>query len=90
MLSLPVIYKNNVAVMSSVDLAELCIGRGKNDHSHFMAKAKKVLGEDLPKFRDISLDAYNREREILLLPEREACLMAMSYSYELQAWVYDE
>jgi len=89
MMNLPVSYKNNVAVMSSVDLAELCIGRGKNDHSHFIAKAKKVLGEDLPKFRDISFDSYNREREILLLPEREACLMAMSYSYELQARVYD-
>lgn len=89
MLSLPVIYKKNVAVMSSVDLAKLCVGDSKNAHSHFMDKAKKVLGDKLPNFRE--LEKYLRgEREILLLPEREACLMAMSYSYELQAWVYDE
>lgn len=89
MLNLPVSHKNDVMVMSSVDLAELCIGKGKDDHSNFMKKAKKVLGGDIVNFYDISLDAYNREREILLLPEREACLMAMSYSYELQARVYD-
>jgi len=89
MMNLPVSYKNNVAVMSSVDLAELCIGRGKDDHSNFMKKAKRVLGDDVVNFYDMSLDAYGRCREILLLPEREACLMAMSYSYELQARVYD-
>lgn len=89
MLNLPVSHKNDVMVMSSVDLAELCIGKGKDDHSNFMKKAKKVLGGDIVNFYDISLDSYNREREILLLPEREACLMAMSYSYELQARVYD-
>jgi len=88
MMNLPVSYKNNVAVMSSADLARLCVGDAKNAHSHFMEKAKKVLGDKLPNFRE--LEKYLRgEREILLLPEREACLMAMSYSYELQARVYD-
>lgn len=75
--------------MSSVDLAKLCVGETKNAHSHFIDKAKKVLGEDLPNFWDISKDFYGRDRKILLLPEREACLMAMSYSYELQAYVFD-
>ena len=89
MLNLPIQIKNEIQVMSSVDLAKLCVGETKNAHSHFLEKAKKVLGEDLPKFWDISKDSYGRERKILLLPEREACLMAMSYSYELQAYVFD-
>lgn len=77
---------NNIDVMSSVDLAELCGVR----HDHFMTKAQKVLGDTLPNFRE--REKYNNgrnERTILMLPEREACLMAMSYSYELQAKVYD-
>ena len=47
MLNLPVSHKNDVMVMSSVDLAELCFGKGKVDHSNFMKKAKKVLGGDI-------------------------------------------
>lgn len=89
MLNLPIKIKNETQVMSSVDLAKLCVGETKNAHSHFINKAKKVLGKDLPNFWDISKDSYGRDRKILLLPEREACLMAMSYSYELQAYVFD-
>ena len=70
MLNLPVHLKNNVQVMSSVDLAKLCVGETKNAHSHFLEKAKKVLGEDLPKFWDISKDSYGRERKILLLTRK--------------------
>ena len=43
MLNLPVSHKNDVMVMSSVDLAELCIGKGKDDHSNFMKKAKLII-----------------------------------------------
>lgn len=89
-LNIPVVIKNNVQVMSSVDLAKLCVGESKDAHSDFIKKAKKVIGEDLGNFSDISKDAYGRDRNVLLLPEREACLMAMSYSYELQAYVFDE
>ena len=71
--------------MSSVYLAELCGQR----HSDFKKKASKVIGEDVRNFSHISKDAYDRDFDILFLPEREACLMAMSYSYELQAKVYD-
>ncbi len=90
MLNLPVQVKNNVQVMSSVDLAKLCVGDSRDAHSNFMKKAEKVLGKDVVNFYDISKDAYGRDRKILLLPEREACLMAMSYSYELQAYVFDQ
>ena len=50
MLNLPIQIKNEIQVMSSVDLAKLCVGETKDAHSHFLEKAKKVLGEDLPKF----------------------------------------
>ena len=88
MINLPIQKVNNVDVMSSVDLAELCIGDKKDAHSDFMKKAKKVLGDKVGNFSE--LISYARgTRTILMLPEREACLMAMSYSYELQAKVYD-
>ena len=88
-LNLPVTIKNDVQVMSSIDLAKLCVGESKDAHSNFMKKAEKVLGDALVDFYDRENYGNNNVRAILLLPEREACLMAMSYSYELQARVYD-
>lgn len=58
-----------------------------------MAKVPKVLGEAAAKF--FAVDVFINgtggkvERDIYRFPKREACLMAMSYSYELQAAVYD-
>ena len=43
MLNLPVQLKNNVQVMSSVDLAKLYVGDMKDAHSDFMKKAKRFL-----------------------------------------------
>lgn len=57
-------------------------------HDHLMVKVPKVL-KDAPKFRDVYKDAQNRTQDCYRFPKREACLMAMSYSYELQAAVYD-
>lgn len=91
LLNLPVQYKNETPVMSSVDLAKLCVGENKDAHSNFMKKAEKVLGDTVVNFYE--REKYNNgrnERVVLMLPEREACLMAMSYSYELQAYVFDE
>lgn len=62
-------------------------------HKHFLAKVPKVLGETSAKF--LADDTYvvgngaRVTRQIYNFPKREACLMAMSYSYELQAAVYD-
>lgn len=86
--NLPVKIHNGTKVMSSVDLARLCVGDTKDAHSDFMKKARKVLGDKLGNFSEHEKYAKGT-RKILLLPEREACLMAMSYSYELQAMVYD-
>lgn len=59
-------------------------------HADFMKKVPKVLSEkDAGFFSDIYFDTYGREQRCYKFPKREACLMAMSYSYELQAKVYD-
>ncbi|UJD93744.1 Rha family transcriptional regulator [Lelliottia amnigena] len=59
-------------------------------HDSFMAKVPKVLGEtQSPKFFGGYIDGKGRAQSCYNFPKREACLMAMSYSYELQAKVYD-
>lgn len=62
-------------------------------HKHFLVKVVTVLGEEAAaKFLATTFYEVNsakREREIYNLPKREAMLLAMSYSYALQAKVYD-
>lgn len=58
-------------------------------HDQFMAKVPKVLGETSPKFLGDLPDSYGRLQPGYRFPKRESCLMAMSYSYELQAAVFD-
>jgi len=58
-------------------------------HSDFMKKVPEVLGPNHGNFSDIYRDARNRNQACYRFPKREACLMAMSYSYELQAKVFD-
>jgi len=82
--------------MTSLDLVDFINAKRKESgtgavlrHDHFMTKVPKVLKVDAPKFRDIYRDAQNRNQDCYRFPKREACLMAMSYSYELQAAVFD-
>ncbi|MFM0261558.1 phage antirepressor KilAC domain-containing protein [Paraburkholderia sediminicola] len=58
-------------------------------HANFLAKVPKVLGETSHSFECDLSDSYGRARRAYRFPKREACLMAMSYSYELQARVFD-
>jgi hypothetical protein len=59
-------------------------------HADFMKKIPKVLSEkDTGFFSDIYFDTYGRKQRCYKFQKREACLMAMSYSYDLQAKVYD-
>lgn len=59
-------------------------------HDDFMRKVPSVLGEGhAPKFIGSQNYGNNNTRHIYHFPKREACLMAMSYSYELQAQVFD-
>lgn len=90
---------NQSVTMTSIDLVDYINSqRGEDEaelrHDHFMAKVPKVLGDDAPKFSGTSFYKGNGtamlERAIYIFPKREACLMAMSYSYELQAKVFDK
>jgi phage antirepressor YoqD-like protein len=59
-------------------------------HKSFLAKVPEVLGKETSaKFLADLPDSYGRSRKGFAFPKRESCLMAMSYSYELQAAVYD-
>ena len=62
-------------------------------HDNLMRKVTKVLGGAASKF--LGADKYANgtggmvSRSFYRLPKREACLVAMSLSYELQAEVFD-
>ncbi len=58
-------------------------------HADFLAKVPRVLGGDERKFSSVYIGGNGQERPCYAFPKREACLMAMSYSYELQARVFD-
>jgi hypothetical protein len=80
--------------MSSLELVEYINSqRGPDEvklrHDNFMAKVLKVLGIHAPKFLGTQKYGNGNSRDIYNFPKREACLMAMSYSYELQAIVFD-
>lgn len=59
-------------------------------HDNFFSKVTSVIGSDnAPKFLGTQSYGNNNTRLVYSFPKREACLMAMSYSYELQALVFD-
>ncbi|WP_240042392.1 Rha family transcriptional regulator [Photorhabdus khanii] len=66
----------------------------KLSHKNFMAKVPKVLGDEASAIF-LAEDEYSiangatAVRDIYRFPKRESCLMAMSYSYELQAQIFD-
>ena len=86
---------NTNVTMSSLELVEFINSKRKEGeselrHADFMAKVPKVLGEEMSEiFRSSYLDSMKREKPCYKFPKREACLMAMSYSYEIQAKVFD-
>lgn len=65
-------------------------GHAKLEHSDFMKKVPEVLGGGSGIFSDTYQHDQNGQiYQCYKFPKREACLMAMSYSYELQAKVFD-
>jgi phage antirepressor YoqD-like protein len=85
---------NTTVTMSSVEMVEY-INTTRDDidklrHDNFMAKVPSVLGIHAPKFLGTQKYGNGNTRNIYNFPKREACLMAMSYSYELQAQVFDK
>lgn len=81
--------------MTSLELVDFINSqRGEDEselrHDDFMRKAPKVLGEGVRNFADTYTHPQNGQTyPCYRFPKREACLMAMSYSYELQAKVFD-
>ena len=69
-------------------------GFAKLEHADFIKKVPEVLGEHAGNFSgmfDVVVgNGAVRKSPGYIFPKREACLMAMSYSYELQAKVFDE
>jgi phage antirepressor YoqD-like protein len=59
-------------------------------HDSFLTKVGKVLGNDAQKFVGVYKGGNGQERPLYKLPKREATLMAMSYSNEISAQVYDK
>ncbi|ENX29514.1 MULTISPECIES: phage antirepressor KilAC domain-containing protein [Acinetobacter] len=91
-------FNTNEVTMSSLEIVDFINEyRAKNEsspvqlrHDSFMAKVPKVLGgNQSPKFIGDYKDPKGRTYPCYHFPKREACLMAMSYSYELQAQVFD-
>jgi len=81
--------------MTSLELVQFInnqrdAGESELQHKHFLDKVPKVLGEGCAKFSATYTHHQNGQKyPCYRLPKREACLMAMSYSYDLQAKVFD-
>ncbi|WP_256590463.1 Rha family transcriptional regulator [Pseudomonas sp. Irchel 3A18] len=73
----------------SAGMAFPCDGYPKLMHKNLLSKVPEVLGETSAKFSANLPDRYGRPRRGYSFPKREACLIAMSYSYDLQAKVFD-
>lgn len=84
----------NEITMTSLELVQFINdyeGRKDLTHANFLAKVLKVLGEGgVIHFKDTYMNEQNGQiYPMYRFPKREACLMAMSYSYDLQAKVFD-
>jgi hypothetical protein len=80
--------------MSSLELVQFINSQREPDesellHKNFMAKVEGHPGIHSAKFLAQYKDSTGRTLKCYALPKREACLMAMSYSYELQIRVFD-
>ena len=87
---------NNTITMTSLELVDFINARRENGeatlaHSDFLKKVPLVLGPEVAGNFSCYYRASNgKQNPMYRLPKREACLMAMSYSYELQAAVFDK
>jgi phage regulator Rha-like protein len=97
MQELSIIINNETKTMSSLDIVAIINQYRKNTnddtvlrHDHFLVKCKEVIGDELTQKFGATYKASNgKENPCYQLPKRETMLMLMSYSYELQALVYD-
>ncbi len=97
--TLTIAETDGVQTMSSLDMVAYInatreAGKAELQHKHFLAKVPSVIGYSMSaKFlAHIEIAGPNggtRRSPVYNFPRREAMLMAMSYSYKLQATVYD-
>jgi hypothetical protein len=97
-LEVAVVVHEESTTMTSLEMVDFINASRGGDaatlrHDHFMDKVPKVLGSMSPKFL-VRMDTPMpnggfRVGYQYVFPKREACLMALSYSYELQAKVFD-
>lgn len=78
---------------TSLELVELLnalrdVNEPRLRHDHFMRKVPKVLGTTASRFAS-TYTTSSGDYPCYVFPRREACLMVMSYGYELQAKVFD-
>lgn len=89
------IHCKAAVTMTSLELVEFINSqRGEGEavlaHSDFLKKVPQVLGETVAGNFSCYYKASNgKQNPMYNFPKREACLMAMSYSYDLQAKVFD-
>lgn len=90
---LPII--NTTPTMTSLEMVEF-INSQRNEgeselrHDDFLRKVPKVLSEAVARnFTGYYKASNGKQNPMYRFPKREACLMAMSYSYDLQAKVFD-
>jgi phage antirepressor YoqD-like protein len=94
-MDLVILESNGIKTMLSIDMVSYINSQRKESeptlaHSDFLKKVPKVLGEEAAgKYSASYKDRSGKLSPCYSLPKREACLMAMSYSYELQAKVFD-
>lgn len=86
---------NGTMRMSSLDMVDYINSQRKPQdpelqHRNLMAKVAEVLGPNAEKFKGTYVNPQNNQAyACYYFPKREACIMAMSYSYELQAQIFD-
>lgn len=89
------IMKIGDVTMTSLELVQFInnqrdVSAAELRHSDFLEKVPLVLGAECSgNFRSTYKASNGKENPCYKFPKREACLMAMSYSYELQAKVFD-
>jgi hypothetical protein len=82
--------------MSSLEMVEYINANRQEEeaeltHADFLKKVPKVLGEAVAgNFSGYYVASNGKRNPCYHFPKREACLMAMSYSYDLQAKVFDK
>lgn len=89
-----VIKTKSIQTMSSVELVEVINelreeGKAELRHDNFMVKIENHPGIQSPKFLGDYKDSKGRTYKCYHLPKREAELMVMSESLEVQTRVYD-